>query len=282
MKLRSTVQFNTVHLLDGLIVVLILLLTWQVGSLLAQFLQPVQTPPVILPRGPEKSDAHPSSPPPQLTLFGTENKPAGRPRPAPPPPPVTVRPSRLHATLLGTLVGPQGAIALIHYQGQTHILKEGETLIPGVTLRTITADTVILDNRGRLEKLSLETADQGLMQGRNTPSEATGKQLSSSQRARLNRLRQTLRQSPLQLLNYVRVEMVDGGRHLKLYPAREADLFRALGLRPGDVVTQVNGRPVSQWMRQPMEATRLLQQDRITLTIRRQGREETLTLDLTP
>ena len=281
-KLHWPARLNPMPMLDGLAILLSGLLAWQGGTLLAQWLQPVQTPPVLLPHAAETASAHETTAPPRLSLFGMEKRTSPSHPVSPPPPPVIARPSRLNATLLGTLVSPQGAVALIRYRGQTHILREGEALIPGVTVRTITADSVILDNRGRLEKLSLETSTAGLSAGGTASASGEKGHLTPAQQTRLGRIRQTIRRSPLQLLNYVRVEMVDGGRHLKLHPAREADLFQALGLRAGDVLTHVNGQPVSQWMKRPMEAARLLQQDRITLTIRRQGREETLTLDLKP
>jgi general secretion pathway protein C len=62
-------------------------------------------------------------------------------------------------------------------------------------------------------------------------------------------------------------------RGFRLRPGRQSNLLRQLGLRPGDVVTSVNGVPLDS-MAQAMESLRnFADSDQMDITVQRNGRE---------
>ncbi|TNF29413.1 MAG: PDZ domain-containing protein, partial [Deltaproteobacteria bacterium] len=69
----------------------------------------------------------------------------------------------------------------------------------------------------------------------------------------------------------------DGAYHgIKLVGVRSGSLFRALGLRSGDVVTAVNGQPIDSPARGLELYDALQSASDITVRIERHGRDETL------
>src|SRR5690606_12370907 len=69
-----------------------------------------------------------------------------------------------------------------------------------------------------------------------TPATDTGHTLSD--------IRQELLTDPARAAEYIRIQPASNGGQLRgyrIYPGRDRAAFNALGLRPGDLVTQVNG-----------------------------------------
>jgi general secretion pathway protein C len=67
----------------------------------------------------------------------------------------------------------------------------------------------------------------------------------------------------------------------RIYPGRNRDQFVGLGLKPGDLVTEINGMALNN-PAQAMEMFRALADvTQVTLTVERVGQAQTLTLDTT-
>ena len=65
----------------------------------------------------------------------------------------------------------------------------------------------------------------------------------------------------------------------RVYPGRNREQFVALGLKPGDLVTEINGMALNN-PAQAMETFRsLANTTQVTVTIDRDGQTQTLTLD---
>jgi len=68
----------------------------------------------------------------------------------------------------------------------------------------------------------------------------------------------------------------------RIYPAGNAPAFAQLGLHPGDVVTAVNGIPLTD----PAQSMRILSalktSEQITVTLQRNGQSQTVPLQLPP
>lgn len=65
----------------------------------------------------------------------------------------------------------------------------------------------------------------------------------------------------------------------RVYPGRDRRTFAALGLRPGDLVTDINGQPLDD-LQSGMEIFRNLgDATQVTVTIERNGSAMVLTLD---
>ncbi len=66
----------------------------------------------------------------------------------------------------------------------------------------------------------------------------------------------------------------------RLYPGRNREQFAALGLQPGDLVTEINGMTLNN-PPQAMELFRSLSSaTQATVTIERGGQQQSLTLDI--
>ncbi len=112
----------------------------------------------------------------------------------------------------------------------------GETIQPGVTLKRVAFDNVVLDHGGREEVLYL---DQSVGQtGGTVP--ATGMTPTAS--ATSAPLSMATLQSVVDLAPRIKDGRANG---LTLSPRGDGAAFRSAGLEAGDVLVAVNGRPIS-------------------------------------
>jgi general secretion pathway protein C len=116
----------------------------------------------------------------------------------------------------------------------------GESIMQGVSLHSVAFDHVVISNNGVLEKLFI---DQSVPAENVTPSppntKAPAQSTSVTSAAQLNA--QTLQQSiGLAPRN-------EGGRTTGLVVSAKDDgtMLAAAGLQKGDIITAINGRPVS-------------------------------------
>ena len=84
------------------------------------------------------------------------------------------------------------------------------------------------------------------------------------------------------LTDYLRPSPVFTGRGLHgyaLYAGRKAEPFSQLGLEPGDVLTRINGTPVSEASDSLVTLHTLMEGEALTVEVERQGIPRTLSLD---
>lgn len=92
-----------------------------------------------------------------------------------------------------------------------------------------------------------------------------------------------LRQNPDELAKRVQiVPVLDGGKltGVRISAAGDAALMNQLGLRPGDVVTQVNGLPVDSFARGEQIMTSLKTSTAVRVTVQRDGKPTDITVGL--
>jgi len=191
--------------------------------------------------------------------------------------------TRLSLTLMGVVAdaSPEQSRALIAASnGEEKSFSIGDDVTAGVKLETIYADRVLLSRQGQLETLRLD---------KNAPSRApaptSGPNASSpdaSTTAMLSDIRTQILADPTKASNYLRVQPSNVNGQLKgyrIYPGREREAFKQLGLRPGDLVTSVNGVQLDD----PQKALQLLgdlsQAASVSLTIERGGQAQTLSVN---
>ncbi len=130
-----------------------------------------------------------------------------------------------------------GSAIIAGADGVQNSWSVGETIMPGATLHAVAFDHVVISNNGVLEKLYI---DQSVPAENVTPDTlAPTPELTSEPTAKLNA--QTLQQSiGLNPRN-------EGGKVTGLVVSAKDDgtMLSAAGLQKGDVITSVNGRPVS-------------------------------------
>ncbi|MDE2149674.1 MAG: type II secretion system protein GspC [Gammaproteobacteria bacterium] len=159
----------------------------------------------------------------------------------------------------------------------------GDAVGSGVTLRAIFPDRVVLSRNGGLETLRLDKTRPSAGGDLNTPIAVAGQAGANTGAAKLTELRSELLANPNKVGNYIRVEPMKtaGGGQLgyRIYPGPNTGMFQAAGLRPGDLVTAVNGVPLTD----PGKTLQLLSQlsnaGQVTLTVQRAERTQTVTLN---
>lgn len=147
----------------------------------------------------------------------------------------------------------------------------------GASLHTIQNDRVLLARGGRIEALLLPRETQG---GSAPSSEQPLQQLAARitapaaqpPAANVGGFNDILRPQPF---------MPNGElKGYRLYPGRNREQFAALGLQPGDLVTEINGMTLDN-PPQAMEVFRSLSTaTQATMTIERGGQQQSLTLDI--
>ena len=208
--------------------------------------------------------------------------------------PVTVSApeTRLNLSLKGLVAAAsqQEARALIA-QGSSseEVYRVGQVLPGGATVHEIHPDRVILLRAGRFETLTLPKERMDIATPATVPA-ATGhtqeggsSQVAGGVSQQLRELRDTLMQNPQDAMQFINAQPVieDGQvRGYRVRPGRDRRLFNDVGLRPGDVVTAVNGISLSD----PAQFGALFQQissaSTLNVTVDRRGRQTELNLNL--
>lgn len=156
--------------------------------------------------------------------------------------------TRLDLTLMGILAATadRGSRALIGASnGEEKPYAIGDDVVRGVRLQAIFPDRVILARGGQLETLRLDKDAPSRGGGAPVPvARAADSGGSADTGAMLSTIRQELMNDPSRASEYIRIQPASSGGQLRgyrIYPGRDRTAFNAVGLRPGDLVTQVNG-----------------------------------------
>jgi general secretion pathway protein C len=182
--------------------------------------------------------------------------------------------------LVGTLAGPlpEHGLAIVGETPQAaRVYAVGATLPGGVRLHSVYPDRVVLDRGGALETLPLPrklAGGPGFV-----PPPAASPSGDGGLGANVQKL---IAQGPEVVGEMVRPmpDFANGQlRGFRLYPGRDRQKFTKLGLQPGDLVTQVNGVPLSDAQR-GMEILRGLgNAGQATVTVERAGAVQQLTVN---
>mgnify|MGYP006271688429 CR=1 FL=1 len=208
--------------------------------------------------------------------------------------------TRLPLLLRGVVAASEAGLgqAIIEHRRQQELYRVGDDLPVGdtVKLAKVMPTQVVISNRGRYELLRLfeEGEGDGMVVIDSAPAPAPRREPTAPVResspgrdgSRIaSTYREQLYRDPQSLADVVRITAVrDDGDLLgyRVNPGRAAQEFSALGFRPGDLVTAVNGLPLSdpsntvrlyQAMRSATEAVFDLQRgnERISLTVSLDG-----------
>ncbi len=162
----------------------------------------------------------------------------------------------------------------------------------GAKLHSIYPDRVLLKRGGKLETLRLERDEtgQGIASSGRPADNSNAYRLSSAPQilgsdtaAKLSSIREELLNDPTKASQYLRLQPARSNGALKgyrIYPGRKRELFREAGLRPGDIVTAVNGVTLDD----PTKSLQLLgdlsQAQEINLQIERGGQLQSVSVNL--
>ena len=186
----------------------------------------------------------------------------------------------LNLELKGTIVakGQGETVAIIAEAGGSEKIYTTGDAIPGrATLHAVYMDRVLIRRAGKLETLSLPRADE-------TTANKTrpGNTRTTRNKTNAGSLQEVISRNPARLTDVIRPQPVfrDGKQQgYRVYPGRQRQQFSQLGLRPGDMITQINGMPLDDPAR-GMEVFRSLgEATQVSVTVERNGQQQVMTLD---
>ncbi len=185
---------------------------------------------------------------------------------------------------------PRLAAALIaDASGRERTYRVGERLPGGAELVAVRPREVVLRRGGRLETLRLPRqgpeGTSATASGGAAPPSAAAPRPAADAAAVVRRYRERFLQNPRSVMDLVQgtPERRDGRLvGFRIRSARDPEALRRLGLRPGDVVTAVNGRSLAD----PRQRMRLLEEltsaETLTVELLRQGTPYQLTIPVGP
>lgn len=208
-----------------------------------------------------------------------------------PPPVDTVQSSSLGLRLEGIISGSTPPLVMLGIGNAVKLLQVGASISPQVTVHAIEPDRVILSNQGRLEAIrfphpvSLNVTPPpsvDMLQSPATP--ASSAHTTPSAPSGTGPTAQSLLHNPQSLLQYIRLTPLErGGQQvgLVLHPVPgQATWLARLGLADGDVLTEADGRSVTNGNLLPHLLPLLRAGQPIPVTIERDGRPMHLTINL--
>ncbi len=183
----------------------------------------------------------------------------------------------LSLTLTGVIADtdPAKGFALIGPAGSpVRVYAVGSSIPGGVKLHAVYPDRVLLDRNGAIEAL--------LMPKRSSIGAPLPPQLAAPPNV-AERVQQLVRNNPSMIGDIIRPQAVlaDGKqRGYRVYPGPNAQAFTSLGLRPGDLVTAINGTALDDPARGGEIFATLGSVAEARVTVVRNGSQQELPLNL--
>jgi general secretion pathway protein C len=158
----------------------------------------------------------------------------------------------------------------------TKVYAVGDNIPGGARLHAVMSDHVLLERDGRIEALALPRQ----IAGGNAPLPSIS---AAPTQPVLERMRELVTRNPGIIGDIMRPEAVFAGgkqQGFRVYPGRNPEMFLQLGLRPGDLVTAIDGQPLDDPSRGEQILNALGSSSEARVTVLRNGQQQDLTLDL--
>lgn len=185
----------------------------------------------------------------------------------------------LPLVLTGIMAGddPKYGLAILGQSAQsTKVFAVGDNLPGGAKLQAVYSDYVMIDRGGRLEKLVLP---RQIAAGGAPPSAAA----LSMESPVADRMRKLITEQPSLMADVMRPQPVyANGKQTgyRVYPGRNRQAFLRLGLRPGDLVTAINGTPLDDPEHGQQIFNTLGATSEAHVTVQRNGQQQDVVLNL--
>lgn len=289
MNAEQLLQRSTAVLPPWITGLLVLALSWQLAQLTWALFPQGSDQPIALPAAAAPPPDRPVTPSLDTAriitahIFGV--KPAQPVIPSGPDPD-EIEEANINMTLRGTIAANDPAMALAIVaddRGEEQVYAVGDVVAPGRELYQVFPDRVILQRGTEYEALSLPRegdSDTPTRRTRRTAGRAAATTRANPSSAAT--LRQTIAQNPARLTDLIRPQPVfKDGKQLgyRVYPGRKRKQFVSLGLKPGDLVTQINGMSLDDPARGMDVFRSLAETTQVTVTVERNGSPQVLVLD---
>ncbi len=193
--------------------------------------------------------------------------------------------TRLRLTLKGVFASDQKAAGwaiIADPKGKEDSYSIGDPLPGGARLAEIYPDRIILERNGRFETLKLPKKRSN--PAARSVSHRNATRLDNKARAAaFNRYRNEIKQNPSSFLNYVRATPArQNGRFIgfRLQAGKQRGALKELGLKPGDIVTSINGVKIDAPAKGMKAMQALGEGDSVNVTLLRGGQEVSVNLTL--
>jgi general secretion pathway protein C len=179
--------------------------------------------------------------------------------------------------LTGTMAAnnPKEGLAILGPNpSAVRVYAVGDSVPGGARLHAVYEDRVLLDRSGSIESLMLP---------RQVPGGAAPPAARPSPAYAAERVRQLITENPGVIADVIRPQPVFAGgrqRGYRVYPGHNRQAFLRLGLRPGDLVTAINGTPLDDPARGEEIFGTLATASEAHVTVTRNGRQQDLTLNM--
>ena len=188
--------------------------------------------------------------------------------------------ARVNLSLKGTLAAsnPAASYAIIADSSkEENVVKIGDAVMPGTTLHEVHLDLVVLNLSGSLSKLKLpKEYPEGSPIARRASS-PTNRVAGTNTRS----IQNVVSRNVSKLADVIRpTPYFVGGQQqgYRVYPGRDRKQFAALGLRPGDLIKDIDGAALTD----PKQAMEIFQNlgsaEQVSVTVERNGQPQTLVL----
>jgi general secretion pathway protein C len=191
--------------------------------------------------------------------------------------------STANLVLAGTIAtsDPKRGVAIISDAGPSKVYSVGDKL-GGASLHSVYLDHVILDRGGVLETLLLPRL---LGPGMHAAPVMRRPAADPRTAAAVDNIRRMVQQDPGLLDQVMRtVPSYDSAagklRGFRAYPGRNRQIFNRLGLKPGDLVTAINGTALDDPQHSQDVFNTIQTSDHVTVTIERGGQRQDISLNI--
>jgi general secretion pathway protein C len=192
--------------------------------------------------------------------------------------------STANLLLAGTIAtqDPKKGVAIISDGGPSKVFAVGDN-VGGASLHSVYLDHVILDRGGVLETLPLPRLQGPGMRAPPIVRRPGGADPRTV--AAVDNIRRMVQQDPNILDQVMRtVPSYDSAagklRGFRAYPGRNRQIFGRLGLKPGDLVTAINGTALDDPQRSQEVFNTIQTSDHVTVTVERGGQKQEITLNI--
>jgi general secretion pathway protein C len=177
---------------------------------------------------------------------------------------------------------PKEGMAIIGESAQAaKVIAVGQQVPGGAQLHSVYNDRAIIDRAGALESLYLPRRTGGpTPMAAAAPPPPAG---AESNEAMVERMRRLVSEDPGLIGQVMRPQPVFAGgkmRGFRVYPGSNRQAFARMGLRPGDLVTAINGTPLDDKDRAQEIFNTLGSSTDARVTVTRNGRQQDLVLNI--
>src|ERR1700734_3619782 len=191
--------------------------------------------------------------------------------------------STANLLLTGTIAtsDPKRGVAIISDGGPAKVYSVGDN-VGGASLHSVYLDRVILDRGGALETLLLPRLLGPGMRAAPVVRRTGGDPRTA---AAVDNIRRMVQKDPGLLDQVMRtVPSYDNAagklRGFRAYPGANRQIFSSLGLKPGDLVTAINGTPLDDPQHSQEVFNTIQTSDHVTVTVERGGQKQEISLNI--